>query len=191
MSASSPMLPGSQTKNILCVIAGRAAKPLYQLSHIKYFLQSAPSGNFEHVTRNVVRQRRGQEEHWSGSFFRRAGSPQWDQHRTKLAHLLRHAKRNLLTFAYRLLSLLFRGSQTRIDKAVTDAVYLDIVASPFLRQRLRNADDARFARRVVDLPRIAIHTGNRGDVDDFARFGLPASCLLLLSHITNIVREFA
>ena len=52
------------------------------------------------------------------------------------------------------------------DKAGGDAIHRHITRRHFLRQRFCQANQARFGRGIIRLPRIARHADDRGDVDN-------------------------
>src|SRR5256886_997208 len=136
---------------------------------------------------NIIGEGGSQEEHRTRRLFRCARTTQWNKHWGHLAHLVRYTEGNLFTVAYYLLGALFGCRQARLDEAVADTIDLDIVAAPFLRQRLRQAGNTRFRCRVVCLSGVAIDAGDRGNVDHLARIGAAMSGLFFPGSITDEV----
>src|SRR5215213_1831513 len=116
---------------------------------------SEAAGHFEHLPRDVVAQRRGEEEDGAGRLLGRAAAPGGDELEGHLAVGLRDAETDVGRLARHALARLLRLREPRLDEAEGDGVDLDVELPPLLRQGLRQPDDARLARGVVGLTGVA------------------------------------
>src|SRR5829696_834024 len=130
---------------------------------------SESAGHLEHLAGDVVAEGRGEEEDGAGRLLGRAAAPRGDEPEGDFAVGLRDAERDVGRLAREPLARLLRLRQPRLDEAEGDGVDLDVELPPLLRERLRQPDDARLARRVVGLTRVAARARRRRDVDDLAR----------------------
>ena len=79
--------------------------------------------------------------------------------------LTERAQRNLLQQLGAHLRVQLRG-HVRLDETRRDGVACDTPRSQLARDRLREADQARLARGVIALPRVADEADDGGDIDD-------------------------
>src|SRR6185369_3506189 len=121
------------------------------------YLETA--GDFQHLTGDVIGERRTEEEHRPGAFSRRAAASQRNHLEREFAVCRRNAERDVGRLARNVFTLFFGARESCVDKSKRNGVDLDVELAPLLRQRLRHADDARFAGGVVGLtalPRVPV-----------------------------------
>src|SRR5215204_1075461 len=87
---------------------------------------SEAAGHFEHLTRDVVAQGRGEEEDGSGRLLRRAAAPHRDELEGDLAVGLRDAEADVGRLARERSARLFGLREPRLDEAEGDGVDLDV-----------------------------------------------------------------
>src|SRR5438128_2207169 len=87
-------------------------------------LEIASAGDFEYLPCDVIRERGSQQKHGTRCLFWSAWTPQWNRLCSHLAHLVRDAQRNFLSFTLQLFGTLFGGGHARLDEAEADTVDL-------------------------------------------------------------------
>ena len=117
-----------------------------------------------------------------------AGRPERDQHRGHLRASARGCRARSPRRRSRSCSpSSLAGGQARLDEAEGDRVHVDLELAPLLGERLRQADDAGLAGRVVGLAGVAHRARDRRDVDDLAE-DLLAFLALLLGGLAQVRR---
>src|SRR6266568_9574795 len=146
------LLPQAMMGLCECGESNETGRPPGCLAVSLFHLNRPPPRHLQHNPRHIIRQPRRQKKHRTCSLLRRPRPTQRNEHRSKLAQLIRYTESNLLTITLYLLSTLLRGRQARLNKTEAHTVDLHIVTPPLLRQRLRQPRNASLRSRVVHLP---------------------------------------
>ncbi len=135
------------------------------------WLSSKPAGHFEHLSRDIVRERRSQEQDCTCGFLRRSGTTHGNLLHRSLTQGSRDAQADFQFAPAEFFSRLFRLTKPSVDQPKGNRIHLNIETPPLARQGFGEANEAGLGGRIVGLPEVASSRRSGADVDDLARPG--------------------